>query len=199
MVSATLLCDCARIIALAGGIDRRECLAMSEWFDAEAHADRALQMYERGRWAEAEAELRKALSLNPDQAEWHFNLGLTLEQAGRDSEALGCYSRAIELMPEQPEPLVMAGIVANRLSQYEQALAWFEEAIKLEDQFEEAYAHRIESHVRMGNHDEAETAFYLAQQMLASPSAQCLAVMAESLIERGLYERADWCLKEALR
>ncbi len=51
---------------------------MSSWFDAEDHADRALEMYERGRWAEAEAELRKAISLNPEQPEWHFNLGLTL-------------------------------------------------------------------------------------------------------------------------
>ncbi len=40
---------------------------MSEWLDAEAHADLALEMYERGRLAEAEAELRKALSLNPNE------------------------------------------------------------------------------------------------------------------------------------
>ena len=172
---------------------------MSEWFDAEAHADRALQMYERGRWAEAEAELRKALSLNPDQAEWHFNLGLTLEQAGRDAEAMPCYLRAIELMPEQPEPLVAAGIVANRLGQYDRAIALFDQALKLEPQLEEAYAHRIESHIRTGNHDEAETWFYLAQQALEQASAQCLAVMAESLIQRAEYQRADWCLKEALR
>ena len=46
---------------------------MSKWFDAEEHADRALEMYERGRWAEAEAELRKAIALNPDQPEWHRN------------------------------------------------------------------------------------------------------------------------------
>jgi len=25
---------------------------MSDWLDAESHADRALEMYERGRWAE---------------------------------------------------------------------------------------------------------------------------------------------------
>jgi tetratricopeptide (TPR) repeat protein len=172
---------------------------MSEWFDAEAHADRALQMYERGRWAEAEAELRKALSLNPDQAEWHFNLGLTLEQAGRDVEALPCYLRTIELMPEQPEPLVAAGVVSNRLGQYEQAISLFDQALKMESQLEEAYAHRIESHVRLGNHEEAETCFYLAQHALENPSAQCLAAMAESLIERAEYQRADWCLKEALR
>ena len=52
---------------------------MSDWLDAEHHAERAFDLFERGRWAEAESELRRALELNPEQAEWHFNLGLTLE------------------------------------------------------------------------------------------------------------------------
>ncbi len=172
---------------------------MSDYLDAEAHADRALEMYERGRWAEAEAELRKALSLNPDQAEWHFNLGLTLEAAGRDADALTSYERAVELMPDQPDPLLAAGVVANRLGQYQRAIGYLELALKLEPQLEAAYAHKIDSHIRLGDHDEAETTFYLAQHALPEPSAQCLAVMAESLLHRGMYERAEWCLKEALR
>ncbi|MHC4220002.1 MAG: tetratricopeptide repeat protein, partial [Planctomycetota bacterium] len=92
---------------------------MSNWFDAEEHADRALEMYERGRWAEAEAELRKAIALNPDQPEWHFNLGLTLEASERDAEAMACFERAVELMPGQLDPLLAAGIVSNRLGMFE--------------------------------------------------------------------------------
>lgn len=172
---------------------------MSDWLDAEAHADRALEMFERGRWAEAESELRKAISLNPDQAEWHFNLGLTLEQAGRDADALGSYERALDLMPDQPDPLVAAGVVANRLGLFDRAVAWLDQAIKIDPSLETAYAHKIDSHIRLGNHDEAETAFYMAQHALPEPSAQCLAVMAESLAHRGVYDRAEWCLKEALR
>ena len=57
---------------------------MSSWQDAEQHADRALDMFERGRWSEAENELRQALEIAPDQGDWHFNLGLTLERVGRD-------------------------------------------------------------------------------------------------------------------
>jgi tetratricopeptide (TPR) repeat protein len=172
---------------------------MSDWLDAEAHADRALEMYERGRWAEAEAELRKALSLNPDHAEWHFNLGLTLEAAGRDADALNSYERAIELMPEQVDPMVVAAITANRLDQPEKAIGWLERALRLDPHNEPAYASKIESHLRLGNHEEAETTFYLAQNALSESSPRCLAVMAESLISRGLWERAMWCLKEALR
>ncbi len=169
------------------------------WFDAEDHADRALEMYERGRWAEAESELRKAIALNPDQPEWHFNLGLTLEAAERDGEALACYERSVALMPGQVDPLLAAGIVSNRLGQHERALTRFAEALRLDNRCEGAYAHQIDSLIRLGRHDEAETTYYLAQQALEEPSASCLAMIADSLIERGLHERAEWCLWEALR
>ena len=172
---------------------------MSDWMDAEAHADRALEMFERGRWAEAEEELRKALALNPDQAEWHFNLGLTVEQAGRDNDALTCYEKAIELMPDQVDPLLAGGVVANRLGQFERAIKWLEKAITLAPTLEEPYAHKMESHIRSGHHDEAETTFYMAQHALDEPSAQVLSVMAESLIQRGSFDRAEWCLREAMR
>jgi len=172
---------------------------MSKWFDAEEHADRALEMYERGRWAEAEAELRKAIALNPDQPEWHFNLGLTLEAAERDSEAMSCYERSVELMPGQLDPLLAAGIVANRLGKYERGIEWFRRALRVDSQCELAYAHQIESYVRLGNHDEAETTFYMAQQALEERTAHCLAMIAESLMQRRLFERAEWCLWQALR
>lgn len=172
---------------------------MSDWLDAEAHAQRAFEMFERGRWAEAEMELRKALSLNPSHAEWHFNLGLTLEASGRDAEALNCFERAIELMPTEVDPLVAAGIAANRLNTYEKAIEMFDSAIRLELRCEPAYAHKMQSHLRLGDHDEVEATYYLAQHALDEPSPHCLAVMAESLIDRHLHERAGWCLREALR
>ena len=172
---------------------------MSDWLDAEAHADRALEMYERGRWAEAEEELRKAISLNPDNAEWHFNLGLTLEAAGRDSDALESYRQAVELMPDQSDPLVAAGTSANRLHQHAEANRWLQRAIELDDQCEQAYIGLIESHLCEGHHDEAETVFYLAQNALKEPSARCFAAMAESQIQRQNWDRAQWCIKEALR
>jgi tetratricopeptide (TPR) repeat protein len=172
---------------------------MSDWMDAEAHADRAFELYERGRWAEAESELRKALALNPDQPEWYFNLGLTLEAAGRDMDALTAYEQATELLPDQAEPMVAAGIVSNRLERFEDGITWFDRALRIDPVNEAAYCHKIESHLRRGDHDEAETTFYLAQHALPEPSAHCLSVIADSLMERGEYGRAGWCLREALR
>jgi tetratricopeptide (TPR) repeat protein len=172
---------------------------MTNWFDAEEHADRALEMYERGRWAEAEAELRKAIALNPDQPEWHFNLGLTLEASERDAEAMTCFEQAVELMPGHLDPLLAAGIVANRLGKFERAIELLQQALQVDTQCELAYAHQIESYVRLGRHEEAEVTFYLAQQALEERSPHCLAMIAESLIQRRQYERAEWCLWQALR
>ncbi len=64
---------------------------------------------------------------------------------------------------------------------------------------EAAFANKIGALVRMGDHDEAEAIFYLAQHALEDPSAPCLAEISESLIERREYDRAGWCLKEALK
>lgn len=172
---------------------------MSDWLDAERHADQALDWYERGRWAEAESELRKALALNPNQPEWHFNLGLTLEAVGRDAEALLCYERAAELLPDQVDPALSAGIVANRLGEYDRAIEWFGQALQFDAQSDQAYAGLIEGHVRKRDHEEAETTFYLAQQALPEPSAHCFAAIAESLYIQGKFDRAGWCLREALR
>lgn len=172
---------------------------MSDWLDAESHADRALEMFERGRWAEAESELRKAISLNPDQAEWHYNLGLTLEAAGRELEALACYERAVDLMPDQPEPLLAAGVVCNRQQRHREAVAWLDRVLHVAPSHESAYAQKIDALTRLGEPDEAVTAWYLAQQVLEEPSASCLAAVAEALVELEDWDRAAWCLREALR
>ena len=67
---------------------------MSEWQEAEQHVERAHELYEAGRWEEAESELRHAIAMNPYQAEWQFNLGLTLDAAGRHKEAADVFREA---------------------------------------------------------------------------------------------------------
>lgn len=171
---------------------------MSEWFEAESHVDRALDFFERGRWAEAEAELRKALALHPDRAEWHYNLGLTLEAAGREHEALSSYTRATELMPEETQPMLAAGLLAGRMGEDEQSLRWMERVLKQDETNEQALAQRIACLARLGRHEEAEVAFYMAQQVVEE-SGPCLAAIAESLLDREEHARAGWCLREALR
>ena len=113
---------------------------MNEWQQAERHADRALDLFDRGFLEEAESELRKALEIQPEQADWQFNLGLTLEAAQRDQEAMEQFERAAALAPDQVHPNLAVGAMAIRLNQWAKALSAFEMILSIESSCEEAHA-----------------------------------------------------------
>lgn len=170
---------------------------MNDWHDAEQHVERAHEAYEAGRWDEAETELRRALALNPHQAEWLFNLGLTLNAAGRSADAADAFQSAFEA-GEDPNAAIMTGVSKMRAGQAEQSIEWFEKAQKLEPAGVASFVHRIEAYAQLGQHDQAELMFYMAQQVDASAPDAYLA-LSDSLLDRRQWERAVWCLREAAR
>ncbi len=171
---------------------------MNDWFEAEQHVERAHEAYEAGRWDEAESELREALARNPYQAEWQFNLGLTLEAAGRHADAMDAFARASSLNTEDAQSPLYAGINALRAERPTDALQWLERAERLEPASVEVCVHRIEAFAMLGEHDNAETAFYLGQS-IEPDEPELYAAMAESLMDRKQYDKAVWCLREAAR
>lgn len=171
---------------------------MNDWNDAESHVERAHDAYEAGRWDEAETELREALSINPFQPEWHFNLGLTLEAAGRYRDAVSAFSDASELHPDDPQSPLMAGSNCLRLGEPREALRWLERAIKNDAENVQAYVQRIDALTQLGEHEQAEIAFYMGQQ-INDQQAELYASIAESLLRRSLSERAIWCLEQAAK
>ncbi|MFG0325881.1 MAG: tetratricopeptide repeat protein [Phycisphaerales bacterium JB037] len=171
---------------------------MNDWIDAEKHVERAHEFYERGRWDDAETELRAALDRNPYQAEWHFNLGLTLEAAGRYRSAVDAFASAHELSKEDPQAALLAGINALRANEAALSLTWLDRAREMEPGSTAGSAHRIRALAQLGEHEQAETEFYLAQQHEAE-DAEIHAAMADSLMDRKLWDKAVWCLREAAR
>lgn len=172
---------------------------MNRWQDAEQHADRALEMFERERWAEAETELRKALEIDPDQGDWHFNLGLTLERIGRDGEALSSYEQASRLLADSVDPQLAAGSACLRLGRFEDSIQWLDRVLSIQSTVEPAWSMLIDAYASLQNHDDAETAFYMAQDALDEPSAHVLVAISGSLLSRSLVDRAVWCAREALK
>lgn len=171
---------------------------MSDWFEAEQHVERAHELYEAGRWEEAESELRAALSLNPYQAEWHYNLGLTLDAAGRFDDAGRCFEEAHRLSPEHAPAAMMVGVALLRAEKPREAMGWLEEASRLDPDDPAPLVHRIRAHAMLGEHDQAEVLFYMVQQVEEPPPDAFLA-MADSLLDRGQHDKAVWCLREASR
>lgn len=171
---------------------------MNDWQDAEQHVERAHEHYEAGRWDEAVAELRRALALNPYQAEWHFNLGLTLEAAGRYADAATSFGEAFTLDPEDGQIAVMTGTNLLRANQIEPAIGWFERAATMDPKDPMPFVHRIEAYARLGRFDQAELMYFMGQQV-DGDEASLYAAMAEALMDQRQYERAVWCLREAAR
>jgi tetratricopeptide (TPR) repeat protein len=169
---------------------------MNDWHDAEGHIERAHELFEDGRWAEAERELRQALSLNPYKPEWHFNLGLTLEAAGRFQEALSAFRDCHQLDADDPQCVLLLGVNSLRTGDLRAAIGWLEKAQKLEPNSADSFVHRIEAYARLGDHEQAEVMFYMAQQH-DPHNAGAYANLAESLLARGKHDKAVWCLREA--
>ncbi|MEZ6243079.1 MAG: tetratricopeptide repeat protein [Phycisphaerales bacterium] len=172
---------------------------MNDWLDAEHHVERAHELFDAGRWDEAESELRRALSLNPYQAEWHFNLGLTLEAAGRSVDAASAFKDAFELSADPDSHAAMlVGVNLIRAGKPGDALDWLEKAEKLDPGSTEAQARRIEALSQLGRHEDAEELFYVAIQVDAE-NPELYAAMSDSLMDRGQHDKAVWCLREAAR
>ncbi len=68
--------------------------------DAEVYRTLGVALKELGRFDEAEASYRKAITLKPDYVEAHFNLGNMLKKMNRLPEAEESYSHAIDLQPD---------------------------------------------------------------------------------------------------
>lgn len=82
---------------------------------ATAYAD-------EGRWAEAEAVLRKAIPLRPSLHIPYDNLGTTLFQQGRLAEARAYFSFASLLVPDYPNAIYNYGIASLRLGDMQGAI-----------------------------------------------------------------------------
>ena len=171
---------------------------MNDWSEAEQHVERAHDLYEAGRWDEAERELRRALSLNPFRPEWHFNLGLTLDAAGRLEDAAGALQAAHELMPEDGPTLTLLASTCLRRDDAEGALRWLAKAESIEEVRADALLGKIEAFASLGRVEDAELAFYeLLQDEEESHHAPAYAAMGDALLHHGRSDRALYCLREA--
>ncbi len=177
---------------------------MNDWFEAEQHVERAHEFFEANRLSEAESELREAIALYPFRAEWHFNLGLTLDASGRRREAVAAFLEAHRLEPGETQASLLIGLNLLRADDSDnadaaEAVRWLEEAAAIKETKDDAVVHLIEAHARLGEHDEAEVAFYLCLQLPDADHALAYVNIADSLTDRGEHERAAAALREAVQ
>lgn len=171
---------------------------MSDWTDAERHAERAHRYFEAGQWQRALDEIRLALDYNPDQSEWQFGLALTLEALERYEEAAKAFERVLRLGGEDIEIMLHLGTVLMHCEKPDEAIAIFGRVEKLDPQCENCYCPRILAYAQKGDHASAELMFYLARQ-ITDQCPTCYQNLGESLAIRGQLERALWCWRQTAK
>lgn len=104
-------------------------------------------------WPSAEADLRRAVALDPSFAAAHMSLGHALSQMGRHSEAALSMLRARELEPLSPIRYALSSQVAFQARDYPAALEHAQKAIALDPQFWIGHMVRGQVYTQMGKYD----------------------------------------------
>lgn len=109
-----------------------------------------------GRWPEAEADLRAALALAPDNAQLLNHLGYSLVDRGQTlDEAMAMISRAANLDPRSGFILDSLGWAYFRLGDYERAVFHLERAAELEPADPVINEHLGDAYWQVGRYREA--------------------------------------------
>ncbi len=162
-------------------------LAESIVRDARGHYQQALQSWQKGDLAEAEAELKKALEINPDAPDPLLALGRLLLENNRGEEAIGYLSKACDLDAENPEVPYWFGRALEATGRMRRAKEAYQRA--LQQQPHPALTEELQ--VRLQAMDKA-----LAQQPLPSLSEEQAKALEEVLhwakfyLEMGFPRRA---------
>lgn len=172
---------------------------MSNWVDAEELASRAMEYFESGRLEDAEEALRHAIEIDGDRPEWHHQLGVMLHIADRAKDAIACFDQASRLAPDQSEHIEASVAACGSIGDHAAAARRLDRLVKLKTEDPRLWASLIGAHAACDQHEEAETAFYLAEMSLGELHASCLTAMGTSLTRRHQWKRAIWCFREAIR
>jgi tetratricopeptide (TPR) repeat protein len=113
-------------------------LAKDAWLKIEAPAtefyrisDTALELLQAGRYEESIAEWKRALAMEPSDAQALSNLGAAYSALGRLEEALEQFRKALHADPDNYKAHANVGVALARMGRFEQAVAPLRKALEL--------------------------------------------------------------------
>jgi len=106
---------------------------------AEGVFQRGEALFKAGRWEDAEAQFREAISLNHAEAEFHAFLGMSMfRRNGKAEESLQHIEKALELDPRLRSGTIFLGQILEAQGEAERAKALFRKAIDKDPEFVQA-------------------------------------------------------------
>ncbi len=149
----------------------------------------------RGEYDLGEAELKRALILDPLNADAYLGLADIRKAGGKAEEAERLYKKAVELRPGDWNPHYALGVFYYRLSRFEEAENAIGEVVKLVPDCYMAYRDLGAIHHMKGRFAEASTEFQKALQI--RPSASAYSNLGTSLFFQGLYQQSVAAFEKA--
>jgi tetratricopeptide (TPR) repeat protein len=105
-------------------------VAFQQAQDATAKFNRAVDLQQQGKLAEAAEEYRAALAIKADYVDAQANLGVVLARLGRYEEAVAAYESALKLAPQLTPILLNLGIAHYRAGKFDLAVAVFQKLLE---------------------------------------------------------------------
>jgi tetratricopeptide (TPR) repeat protein/CHAT domain-containing protein len=127
--------------------------------------------YERlNRWDRAEADLKKALDLNPEEPHVLNYLGYSwIERGGNVEEAIRMIRRAVEQQPDDGYTVDSLGWAYFRTGNYEEALKTLERAVRLKPDDPTLNDHLGDVYAKLGRLSEARPQWVRARDLRPEP------------------------------
>ena len=159
--------------------------------------DAASDLLKKNQYAAAAVEFRKALELDPDEAQSHNNLGLALVETGKVEEGMEHYRKALELSPGYPEAHNNLGSALVRSRHFPEAVEQFEKALQSSPDHPGAHVNLGAALAQMGRIDEAMPHLEKAVELLPE-DAEAHTNLGLALAMKGQLDAAIPHLEKAL-
>jgi len=123
---------------------------------SEAHAARANALTTAWKWSGAEAEFRRAIELNPNNASAHYFYAFTfLMPENRIDQSLEEFRTALSLDPLSPIVNMNYGLTLMVAHRYPEALAQFNKVLERDPAFDPAHFYLFQVYASMGRYADA--------------------------------------------
>jgi len=175
----------------------------------------AVQHFQSGRLAEAEALYRQILAVEPRHAEALHHLGVIAHEVGKNDVAVGLIRQALALKPNYPDARYDLGIALKDQRQLDEAITAYREAVTLKPEFPEAHNNLGIALMEKGDLDAAIAAYRQAIALKPDYSEaynnlgnalqdkrqldEAIAAFHQALALRPNYPEASYNLGNALR
>ncbi len=101
--------------------------------------DKAVSLFQLGRYKGSSDSLDKAIKIFPKNNELWLSKGQILQELGRVEEAIICFNNAIEINPEYEKGWAIKGLVLEQLGRKKEAKFCFDKAIGINPKNEEVW------------------------------------------------------------